>query len=380
MLQRLRSLTKPVSFADRGPTVEMQMSIRRPIEPDGGFVALPPPSAAAPYRRALADVIGPDRMAAIEVAGELRFHCVGDTGGWRDPAPHRHVITEMTDGLTGPRPVAFFYHLGDVVYPHGEAAHYRPQFFTPYAAYRAPIFAIPGNHDAEAAPGSAGTTLDPFLDTFCAPSMPLHDASVAPPRPIVDQPHVHWTLVHDWIWIIGIYTNVPEGGQLDAEQLEWLVGELAAAPADALVVLTMHQPVYSAAVIHGSNLELGDALERCYARAGRAPDAVLAGHCHNYQRFSRRYDGRSIPYVVAGSGGFWERHRLARGLDRLPQSFPAAPGVTLDACQDECHGFLTITVTPGQAEAVYTVVTSAGGETFDVFGFGLPAAGSPPDR
>lgn len=373
MLHRLRSLARTPLPADSGPTVETQMSIRRAIDPGASFVPLPPPSGSAPYRRVLSDVIGAEHAARIDAAGELRFHCVGDTGGWHDPGPHRHVIGEMSSELTGPRPVRFFYHLGDVVYPHGEAAHYRPQFFTPYAGYTAPIFAIPGNHDAEAAPGSRAESLDPFVQTFCAASMPLHDASAGPPRPIVHQPHVYWTLVHDWLWIIGLYTNVPEGGQLDGDQLRWLTGELSAAPADVTVILAMHQPVYSAAIIHGSNLELGDALERCYAQAGRAPDAVIAGHCHNYQRFSRAFDGRAIPYVVAGSGGFWERHRLARGIGRLPRTFAAAPGVTLVACQDEHHGFLTITVGPGVAQATYTAVMTEGSEPVDTFSFG-PAA------
>lgn len=372
MLQRLRSLARVPSSAESGPTAEMQLSIRRPIEPDGGFVPLPPPSGAPPYRRALVDVIGAERAAAIHRAGELRFHCVGDTGGWRDPAPHRHVIAEMTAELDGPRAPAFFYHLGDVVYPHGEAAHYRPQFFTPYAGYTAPIFAIPGNHDAEAPPGSRSVTLDPFLKTFCAPSIPLHEASTGTPRPPVDQPHVYWTLTHDWLWIIGLYTNVPEGGQLGADQLEWLTGELAAAPAAATVVVAMHQPVYSAAVIHGSNLALGEALERCYARAGRAPDAVLAGHCHDYQRYTRVYRGRPIPYVVAGCGGFWERHALARGIGELPARFDAA-GVSLEAWQHDHHGYMTVTVTPHGAEATFVTVGPGGAEPYDAFAFG-PAA------
>jgi hypothetical protein len=31
---------------------------------------------------------------------------------------------------------------------------------------------------------------------------------------------------------------------------------------------------------------------------------VLSGHAHLYQRFTRKVDGREIPYIVCGSGGF----------------------------------------------------------------------------
>ncbi|MGZ4273758.1 MAG: hypothetical protein ACXVRP_08335 [Solirubrobacteraceae bacterium] len=51
--------------------------------------------------------------------------------------------------------------MGDVVYPHGEEAGYRDQFFSPYVAYTAPIFAIPGNHDGELTPASTAAPLPP---------------------------------------------------------------------------------------------------------------------------------------------------------------------------------------------------------------------------
>ena len=208
-------------------------------------------------------------MAAIDRAGLVRFHCVGDTGGWRDGRPQRGVAEAMVADLHGHSPVDFFYHLGDVVYPHGEEAGYRSQFFAPYAAYSAPIFAVPGNHDGELTPRSRAGTLAAFVKTFCSDSPPLRDAALRLPRPIVAQPNVYWTLTHDWLWIVGLYTNVPEGGQLAADQVAWLVGELGAAPADVTLILAMHQPVYSADVVHGSNLELGGAAGRLL-RAGRS--------------------------------------------------------------------------------------------------------------
>jgi Calcineurin-like phosphoesterase len=340
---------------------------RRPATPTEQFEPLPPPSGPPPYRRRLADVLDCDRIAAIDRAGEVRFHCVGDTGGWRDDRPQRGVAEAMTEELRGGSPVDFFYHLGDVVYPHGEEAGYRGQFFSPYAAYTAPIFAIPGNHDGEVTPASKAGSLAPFVKAFCSEALPLHDAALSAGRPLVAQPNVYWTLTHDWLWIVGLYTNVPEGGQLALDQLSWLIGELRAAPPDATLILAMHQPVYSVDVVHGSNLELGELLEECFARAGRVPDAVFTGHAHNYQRFSRELHGRRIPYLVAGSGGFRERHGVGSGLTDLPAAFPGLPGVRLESFQCTDHGFMTVNARRTGAEVVYSTVSDGVARYFDSF-------------
>ncbi|HXX01967.1 MAG TPA: hypothetical protein VEJ00_12195, partial [Candidatus Acidoferrales bacterium] len=42
----------------------------------------------------------------------------------------------------------------------------------------------------------------------------------------------------------------------------------------------------------------------CCEAAGLWPDAVLSGHAHLYQRFTRTVNGRAVPYIVSGSGGF----------------------------------------------------------------------------
>lgn len=359
-------------LAPAPPTALDQVLKRRSIAPGPRFAPLPEPRGPAPYRRSLAEVLGPDRMAEIEADRALRFHCVGDTGGWRDGLPQSLVSAAMVADLGAAQPVHFFYHLGDVVYPHGEEANYGPQFFSAYRAYDAPIFAIPGNHDGEAPSDGRASSLEPFVRAFCSPSAPLHDAAVHLPRPPVHQPHVHWTLVHDWLRIVGLYANVPEDGELAADQLDWLTGELRAAPDDVVLILAVHRPVYSVDVVHGSNLDLGDALDRCCARAGRWPEAVLSGHAHNYQRFSRRVQGRVIPYVVAGSGGFHQRHGVGSGLPPTPARFPGLPGVTLDAWQCSAHGYLTVTVTPREARIVHRTVSEEGTRVFDAFPLARP--------
>ena len=330
------------------------------MHPGPGFAPLPAPRGAAPYRRHLSDVLGAGQIEAIRRDQALRFHAVGDTGGWRDGHPQDRVARAMVADLDGPGPADFFYHLGDVVYPHGEESHYGAQFFTPYREYRAPIFAVPGNHDGEAPADARSSSLEPFLRAFCSTSPPLHDAAVALPRPPAGQPHVHWTLVHDWVRIIGLYSNVHEDGEIADEQLDWLAGELRAAPAEATVIVAVHRPVYSVDVVHGSNLDLGDALDAVFRQARRLPDLVLSGHVHDYQRFTRRVGGRAIPYIVAGCGGFYERHAAGAGLPSIPASFAGLPEVTLDAYEDGAHGYLTVTVTPAGAEVAFTAVSAEG--------------------
>jgi acid phosphatase type 7 len=272
----------------------------------------------------------------------------------------------MVDELAGPAPADFFYHLGDVVYPHGEETHYGSQFFSPYAAYDAPIFAIPGNHDGEAV-RSRTSSLEPFVKTFCSPAPRLHDAAITARRPLSHQPHVFWTLVHDWMWVIGVYSNVHEDGEIAEDQLEWMTGELREAPRGAIVILAVHRPVFSVDTVHGSNLALRDAFDACFARAGRVPDAVFGAHAHDYQRFARRHGERRIPYVVAGSGGFHERHEVGSGVRRLPASFPGLPDLTLEAYESEQYGFMTVTVRRDGAHVVYNAVSDHGSRQVDAF-------------
>jgi hypothetical protein len=360
-----------------GPDALELLTRRRPVVPDRSFVPLPDPVGELPYRLELEQLIGPDRARAITADGKLRFHALGDSGGDVDPLPQRRVAGAITRQLYGPQPARFLYHLGDLVYPHGEQDGYRTQFWGAYADYRAPIFAVPGNHDADRKAVPGRSTLDPFVATFCSDVPPLHDAAVAPPRPPSRQPNVYWTLVHPWLRIIGLYTNVPEGGQLAGDQLAWLVGELRAAPADTITILAMHQPIYSADVTHGSNLALVDVLDRCFRQAGRRPDAVLTGHAHCYQRFSRRVDGHAIPHVVAGAGGYHELHPLGRGIGSLPMPLHGMDGlgdVTLEDYEDRAHGFLTVTVEPGAAEFVYHAVTPGTVYERDAFAIRAPAS------
>jgi hypothetical protein len=61
-------------------------------------------------------------------------------------------------------------------------------------------------------------------------------------------------------------------------------------------------------------------------KAGVWPHAVLAGHVHNYQRFTRtRSDGTEIPYVSCGNGG--HNAQALKGALRAPQVIQSGRGV-----------------------------------------------------
>jgi acid phosphatase type 7 len=90
------------------------------------------------------------------------------------------------------------------------------------------------------------------------------------------------------------------------------------------------------------------------ARSGRAPDLVLAGHVHNYQRFTRTLDqdgaNQQIPYIAAGSGGYWHLHTIASDAKAvaLPWVLPGHDDIQLNAWVDDRYGFLRVEATPTQ--------------------------------
>src|SRR5438093_1061835 len=59
------------------------------------FQSLPAPTGQAPYHLKLADVIGAQAVQAIEDAGALTFHVLGDTGGVKNPEDQQIVALTM---------------------------------------------------------------------------------------------------------------------------------------------------------------------------------------------------------------------------------------------------------------------------------------------
>jgi hypothetical protein len=98
---------------------------------------------------------------------------------------------------------------------------------------------------------------------------------------------------------------------------------------------------------------MGTALDGAFTAARRTPDLVLSGHVHDYQRFSRTYQGRTIPYVVIGNSGYHNLHQLASGA--IPGAQVGA-GVTFEYGDASEYGFLALTVSGGKISGEYTGV------------------------
>ncbi len=321
------------------------------------FQPLPPATGGYPYRLNLGDVIGADPVNAIVTAGSMTFHVMGDTGGVAQPAPQQIVAQKLDADLQQP---GFLYLLGDCIYYNGELSEYPQQFYEPYAHYPAPIFAVPGNHDGDSLPG--GSSLDGFLANFCTASPQVPGQAQSTGRSTMTQPNVYWTLVAPFVTVLGLYTNVPQGGQLDDTQVAWLQTELTAAAQDNAVILTMHHPPVSGDSFHGGSAYMFNLIDEVRARSGRTPDLVLAGHVHNYQRFTRTLaeagGNWQVPCIVAGSGGYWHLHTMASDAKAaaLPWVLPGHADIQLDAWVDDRHGFLRVTATPTQLTVTFFTV------------------------
>ena len=346
----------PHRFGQKRPSTHPPHPQQSPLYAGEGFEPLPAPTGAAPFRLDLADIV-PDAVAAAEKAGGIEFHMVGDSGGVKDPNPQLLVARGLEQDLaiagTYGAPV-FFYHLGDVIYFDGQAAEYVPQFYDPYAHYDAPILGIPGNHDGAITDDGKRTNTLPSLATFvrnfCAATPGTHSADAGEAtRTAMTQPNVYFTLRTPFATIVGLYTNVPEGGVVEPDQEAWFTGELADAPTDRPLVVALHHPPYSLDTYHSGSKPMGALLARAIAASKRAPHLVFAAHVHNYQRFTvANADGSGVtPFYVAGQGGYHNLHKMATlGGQPLqtPYAVPDMSGVTLDSYYDDRFGFLRLAI------------------------------------
>jgi hypothetical protein len=310
-------------------------------------------------------------------AGKLVFHMVGDTGGVNDGAAQQKLIAEAMQAQVaavadGDKP-AFFYNLGDVVYFNGQSSDYSWQFYEPYEFYQPHIFAIPGNHDGDIRtrrndPPVTEPTLTGFTNNFCDDSpreiQPYY-------RSTMTQPYVYWTLDAPFVTVIGLYSNVD--GTLDGrggfEQKRWLREQLIAAKTqDKCLIVAVHHPPFSLDRPHGGSPEILSALDRAVAETGKAPDAVFSGHVHSYQRFTRRANGRDLPFVVAGAWGYPHAQKAMHKLqadpdDGSPIQTPfqtTVEGVTLEAYNETEPGFLRVTIDDTTLKAEYFLVPFEG--------------------
>ncbi len=301
---------------------------------------------------------GAAKEAAITQAGQIVFHSVGDTGSVDGPTTQSLVADKMVTDFSETNAAdvpSFFFHLGDVVYYFGEATYYYDQFFEPYRAYPAPIFAIAGNHDGVVYSGDPETTLEAFLRNFCATSAAPSPDAGGLLRTTMIQPGVYFTLEAPFVRILGLYSNVledpgvisDENGSntvLDQRQITFLSTALKRAKSEKFtgaVIIAVHHPPFTGGSTHGGSPLMLDDIDSACQTAGFYPHAVFSGHAHNYQRFTRLINGYQTPYIVAGCGGHNPLSKMS-GTYRTPYTIDDT--LTLESYDDADYGYLRVIV------------------------------------
>jgi Calcineurin-like phosphoesterase len=333
----------------------------------------PPPRGLPEPKLALASVLASDDKSLqrkLVANGQIVFHAAGDTGSTRGPETQNLVADKMVNDFTDDekeRPL-FLFHLGDVIYSFGEARYYYDQFYEPYRDYPAPVLAIAGNHDGMVAPGTSATTLAAFLENFCATEFEVTPEAGGLSRTAQIQPGVFFTLeAPPFARILALYSNTLEdpGVISDAtigdSQLTYLKTALARVKSEGFkgaLILAHHHPAYTAGSKHGWSEQMVSQIDAICGETGVWPHAVLSGHAHNYQRFTRAHGPTQIPYVICGNGG----HGLAKltrkgtGALRTPQLLQTtghADKVTLENYDDQDYGYLRIVVNEKQLRIEY---------------------------
>ncbi|HEX2162243.1 MAG TPA: metallophosphoesterase, partial [Thermoleophilaceae bacterium] len=292
---------------------------------------------------------------------ELSFLVIGDTGE-QDASQYATVapiqaVGDKTD---------FAVIASDVIYPAGDVNDYIDGFYLPYEGYRAPIYAIPGNHDWY-------DGLNGFMFHFCNvpplapikyragayswrervaralwrhPSPPedrdeliqqrsLRAAATGSPGPV--QPGPYYAIDTKHLRIVCIDTGIT--GKLDREQGEWLVRVSKERKCDK--VLITGKPIYVNGRYEPGPIDRGapddsDARDPLAPFASvddvvRHPDhryvAAIGGDVHNYQHYPVRLEqeDRGIEYLVSGGGGAYlgathpiDRIDIDPGADGVP--------------------------------------------------------------
>ena len=273
----------------------------------------------------LDEIIGTDGVKAIVAAGSISIHAVGDTG--HENGLNQELVAEaMTldyDTMHPEKSPAFFLHLGDVIYYDNTDKGYQAQFYVPYKKYPGKIIAIPGNHDGElfkydGTSTGQKKTLDAFQRNFCQPTAGVPPDAGTIYREMVSQPGVYWCLNAPLIDVIGLYSNIGEGPgfisgkTIGQKQKDWLIATLKTINKSRItstpkaLVIAVHHPPFSNGG-HSSSFQMQADIDDACKQASIQPDAVLAAHAHNYQRFTRnikfKNESWQVPYYVVGTGG-----------------------------------------------------------------------------
>jgi hypothetical protein len=314
---------------------------------------------------------GPAVAKTITQGGQIVFHALGDTGNPRDVAPQNAVTDKLAADFQEADPIqvpSFLFHLGDLVYSFGEAQYYYDQFYEPYRDYPRPIISIAGNHDGMVAPGSTTPTLQAFLANFCT-TTPNHIAEAGGlNRTTMIEPGVYFTFDAPFVRILGLYSNrLEDPGVISSQgktfpdltnvQLDFLQAALQRIHDEKFagaVIFAVHHPPYTMGK-HGNSPVMLQEMDTICKTTGVWPHAVLSGHAHSYQRYTRVTGNMEIPYVIAGNGGHGLTPLTTPGSPalRAPAAVPGVAGVTFESYDDQDYGYLRVIVNAQQLRIEY---------------------------
>ena len=199
------------------------------------------------------------------------------------------------------------------------------------------------------------------------------------------QPGVYFTLDAPFVRIIGLFSNALEDpGVISSEnnkwktvpnyQLDFLTAQLNLIKKEkynGAVILAMHHPPFSYSPAagaqgtggnHPSSPDMLRDIDTICKAQGVYPHAVLSGHAHNYQRFSRMVQFGSktyeVPFIICGDGGH-NVNQLVQATKGQPAQEPdygadvsymdqkpaiTSKGLILKHYDDQNYGYLRITV------------------------------------
>lgn len=342
----------------------------------------PSPRGLPEPRLTLAQVLGGDAASTRKMlaAGQLVFHATGDCGSVRGPGSQNQVadkmVSDFEETAAGEVP-QFALLLGDIVYSFDEPQYFYDQFYEPYRDYPAPILAVAGNHDGMVSPLAHAASLDAFLRNFCASGFLVTPEAGGLSRTAQIQPGVFFTFEAPFVRILVLYSNTLEdpgviaNSAIGSSQLTYLRTALARVKREAYtgaLLIAHHHPPYTMGGRHGWSLGMQAQIDATCTAAGVWPHAVLCGHVHNYQRFTRtRADGTQIPYVVCGNGGhnLVPLTRAGAPALRAPQIVQAASAGTdklvFESYDSRDYGYLRIVATAAQLRIEYHPAADAAG-------------------
>jgi hypothetical protein len=374
----------------------------------------------------LADAWGPhgsDIINSINAAHSITFHMIGDSGATQQSAYASEikvadaVTNDFHSSSTANRP-SFLYHLGDVVYNFGEWNYYYDQFYEPFRNYAAPIFAIPGNHDSFILPGTAKgqEPLTTFMRNFCGTSLVVTKEAGSLHRTCMLQPGVYFALDAPFVRILGLFSNALEdpgvissqsGSAAAAEprkanragtakwpavpdfQLAFLSAQLQQIKSSkypGAVIIAVHHPPFtylpqgapSGGGKHYCSPIMLSEIDAMCKQTGVYPHAVISGHAHNYQRYTRNltFNGKkySVPFIICGDGGHDVTALTSPSFgkknpepgDNVDVSYLDASttvqstGLTLNRHDQQNSGYLRVSVTAQKLTFTFHPVTKTG--------------------